>query len=164
MSNLTHALVNSGLIPQRILQQFAKWRLPIELPEDLISPLPEVDPDLSLRKIRDAVETAAQKSHTDFDLVADYLGSQKIGRIAFADGDVVESVYGMTRLGEYILRWPWDENEVDIVTATMVMTDGETHLKTAGGGRIYFKALREFDYAGRRAFLVCTVAKEENDG
>lgn len=113
-----------------------------------------------------AVEEALQDEglvltrETDFAVVQDYLRAQLHGVLHIVvedlEGDVetdVECIYGLTPLGEYIIRW-YSESIED------VLTNGKTHLFVKGHA-IYFNSVREAFFGDTKAFVICTPSKTE---
>lgn len=163
MSQLTEIIVKSGIIPENILKDVQRWRLPNT---ETLQPPSELAPDMTVQKICEAIDEAIQSEgyvltrETDLEVVTQYLKTMEKGSLHVVLEDGSKSGFevhaGRNPIGEYIIPWRSD-NIVD------VLTNGETYLKM-GKEKIYFSSARELFYGPHKAFVVCTPSTKEPDG
>lgn len=162
MSQLTDVIIKSGLVPESVLKEFARWGMPVDenrRPNEL-----HAVPDL--HKLCDAIDEAIQSEgyvltrETDLEAIPQYLQTMKPGvlHVVVEDGTSsdFEVQYGIGKTGDVIMPWRSD-------SITDLLTNGETYLKVPGE-RIFFGAARELFYGTNKAFVVCTPSTREPHG
>lgn len=174
MSNpLAEAAIKTGLIPAETLEEFRRWRAPIDIPEEV--PEPPKTLEEAAEGIRQVLESQGYvlTRETDLNVLQQYLSSQTDGtlhvEVPKEAGDEFtttqadfEVVYGKSMTGEYIFPWQGDN-------ICSEMTNGLTYLSDGNGMKVFFKEVREIFYGEVKAFMLCTVsvidyAKELTEG
>lgn len=155
----TKAVVESGIVPEADLAQLQRWRL---LPADLRVPVKGLTADEILVKIREANNSveAVEIRSTDLDILKAYMASKVQGRLYLASGKRTTSVrvdYAVLPSGNIVIPWQ-DENIADL------MLDPDTNLKPVGGKRIYFSDVDDLFFGEHKAFMICTPAKDIDNG
>jgi len=149
MSELTRVMAQSGALDPSMLQEFAKWKLPIEVPDD--------DPLDTAEEVVEAIEAAVESQEqveiraTDLDVLRQYMRTQAKGKLHIStelEKGSFPVTYGTTKFGEYIIPWQ-AESLVDY------LTNGESHLKV-GGNQVYFATVQELFFGDRKVFILCT--------
>lgn len=149
MSELTRVMAQSGALDSGMLSEFAKWKLPIEVPDD--------DPLETAEDVVEAIEAAVESKEqveiraTDLDVLRQYMRTQTKGKLHIATEHEKGSfpiTYGVTKFGDYIIPWQ-SESLADY------LTNGESHLM-AGGAQVYFSAVQELFFGERKVFILCT--------
>ena len=153
------AVIRAGLVPEEVLAEFKRWKLPIsvvvEEPKDVLQ-----DPKQIVNVIRDALESAEQVHvrDTDLDILQRFLDPQyqRMGKLIIKDGDEKATAkvnFCLTPLGEYTIPWRSD-------SIFDLMTNGETHLRYSDpdgtSHSVHFSDVREVFIGDRKAFMVCT--------
>jgi len=119
-----------------------------------------------------AIEEALQEQglvltrETDLGAVNFYLQSQRpavLHVVVGEDEEFVESdipcTFGITPMGEYIIRWHSESIED-------VMTNGRTYLllgsksSDGSGCKVFFSRVREVFFGETKAFIICSPIKE----
>lgn len=159
---IINAVVEAGLVPSEALDELAQWGIHITADRDLSLSTPEA----IAKHLRDAIESEEQVriDETDLDLLHTYLDTkhQKKGRLILKEGKRHTTsfvTFCLTPMGGYAIPWT-DEDFPDI------LINGQTHLRWQDEGDseahdVYFSDLREVFFGGRKMFVVCTPAKEE---
>ena len=167
MNPLAVAAVNAGLIDKVLLNEFKRWKTPIEIPDDL------PDPPTTMEEAAAAIEQVLQSDvfvltrETDLEMFRQYMKTQTVGslhveiaanpneplglEVTVAD---VTVTYGRTTIGEYIILWRTESIRDE-------MTNGMTYLQE-GASRIFFKDVREVFYGDAKAFMVCSPSSVES--
>lgn len=149
MSELTRVMAQSGALDPGMLQELAKWKLPIEVPDD--------DPLESPEEVVEAIEAAVESREqvevrsTDLDVLTQYMRTQTKGKLHIHtehEKGVFPVTYGTTRFGDYIIPWQ-AESLVDY------LVNGESHLKV-GSTSVYFATVQELFFGERKVFILCT--------
>jgi hypothetical protein len=107
---------------------------------------------------------------TDLEIVQEFLKTQRPGLLHVViedpeEGDHdadIECDYGVTKMGEYIIKWHADSIED-------VMCNGKTYLQplmpgmklVPEGAPVYFSNVREAFFGDWKAFVVCQPSPEE---
>jgi hypothetical protein len=162
-SPLTNAVLKSGLVSKNQLAEFRRWKVPIEVPENV----PEAPK--SIEEAGRAIEQALESEglvisrDTDLNILQQYLHTQMAGvlhveiptdDLTVEDAEDIDVMFGLTTLGEYII--PWRSESIE-----EALTNGFTYL-TYGNGtftvRAVFTDSRELFYGQHKAFVVCRAA------
>lgn len=164
MNALAMAAIKAGLIDKDMLEEFRRWKAPIDIPEEL----PE--PPKTIEEAAAAIEEALQGEglvvtrETDLEILQQYLTKQRVGKLHVevpkeaghefitteADFDIV---YSSSLTGEYIIPWQGDNIRSE-------MTNGLTYL-LIDDEKVFFKDIREVFYGDTKAFMVCTPSIRE---
>lgn len=155
----TRAVLESGIVPESDLAQLQRWKL---LPHDLQVPVKGLTADEILSKIREANNSveAVEIRSTDLDILKEYMKGKVQGRLHLADDSGPSSIkvdYAVLPSGNIVIPWQ-DENIADI------MLSPETYLKPVGAKRIYFSDVDDLFFGEHKAFMVCTPAKDIDNG
>lgn len=156
MNPLSVAILQSGIIDRRMLQELKKWGAPIEVPEKL-PPSPKTSDEV-VALLEGALDSEGMvlTRETDFDVLRQYLATQKPGCLHCvtdgSDADII-IVFGKTPANEYIVPWKGE-------SIFEMMTNGETYLQD-GRHAIYFSSVRDLFFGDMQAFMVCTPSTRE---
>lgn len=172
MNALAVAAVNAGLIDKVLLEEFRRWKAPIEIPDTL----PE--PPTTVEEAAAAIEEVLQSEsfvltrETDLEIFRQYMKTQTVGNLHVeipADPEAplglevttadFQVTFGKTAIGEFII--PWRSESI-----RQEMTNGMTYLlvedpPSALMNKIFFKDTREVYYGDTKAFMVCSPSMVE---
>lgn len=158
---LATAAIQSGLIDQDAINEFRRWRPPVDLPD--VAP----GAPATLEEASERIEQILQSEgfiitrETDLEVLQQYLSTQKQGTLHVEiSGDTVddenrvaefEVSYGRTRTGEYIFAYRGETMQEEITNGLSYLTwdDGQV------GGKVTFTNAREVFYGEVKAFMVC---------
>jgi hypothetical protein len=166
MNPLATAVIKSGLLTQATLDEFRRWRPPVELPEEATPP-PE-----TIEEAAKCIEEVLQSEgyvitrETDLEVLQQYMTTQRKGELhieIFVSKDEpnrtadFEVYYGRTRSGEYIFAYRGDTMAEEITNGLsyLAIDEGDT------GGKVFFKETREVFYGTTKAFMVCSPPLEK---
>jgi len=170
MNALAVAAVNAGLIDKVLLEEFRRWKAPIEIPDTL------PDAPTTVEEAAAAIEEVLQSEsfvltrETDLEIFRQYMKTQTVGNlhveipvdpeaplgleVTTADFQIT---FGKTAIGEFII--PWRSESI-----RQEMTNGMTYLLEQGVHapyRVFFKDTREVYYGDTKAFMVCAASSIE---
>lgn len=164
MNPVAATVVKIGLLSRDQLDEFTRWKVPVEMPEGAVPKVP------TLEEASVAIEEALQSEgfiitrETDLEVLHHYLTTQRPGvlHIVVPNVDVtqetegdVEITYGVTPLGEIIIPWRSD-------SIAMEMANGQTYLspKDSLSEKIFFKDIRELYFGAHKAFMICELISQ----
>lgn len=155
MSKLTEAIALSGALDQAMLGEILKWRLPATVPEGE----PYTTADEAVAAIEDAQSSYDQVEIrvSDPDALRHYMTTRKPGKLRVVMEDATSTFdweYGVTPMGDYILRWNDGTN-------TDVLCNGETCLLD-GKRKVFFGRVQDLYFGDQRMFILCTPRKLTN--
>lgn len=147
MRGLATVVAKSGLLEESAIAELKRWGLPIvDVPvrpttlENLVESLKEAleSEDLVITRL------------TDFNVIQQYLSSQRLGplHVVIEDGSAeFEITYGRTPTGDYILPWRSDSIKEE-------MTNGLTFLRE-GDSKVFFEDVQEVYFGDTKVFMLC---------
>lgn len=155
MTELAKAVAQSGALDADTLREIAKWRLPLELPQDD----PFDSPEEAVEAIEAAMESkaAVEVRATDLDVLKQYLATATKGKLHIVtehENGAFAVTYGTTMLGDYIIPWQSD-------SLVEYLTNGESYLQ-GKAGKVYFSAVQDLYFGERKVFIQCTPQKESH--
>lgn len=162
-TSVSKAVIESGLLPKRLLEEFRKWGSPLALPEDLADSEALVSLNV-IRVIEEALEEEGYQitRETDLEALQQYLQTQKIGILSLGlEGERRDFQVAYGRLsGSNDILIPWRADGVQDV-----MTNGETYLKcTDETGQVfyqYFQDVTELFFGEQKSFMRCSLGQLE---
>lgn len=152
MGELSKAIIRSGVIDQRFLQEMAKWKLPQTIPDEP----PFTTSDEVVAAIEEAQESANQVEIrvSDPDALKQFLKTKQPCRLVLKyeeQSAKFDWEYGTSPTGDYILQWGADI-EADI------LCNGESYLWN-GTSKVYFSRVQDLYFGDKRVFVLCTPRK-----
>lgn len=158
--SVSRAVIESGLLPKRLLDEFRKWGAPLALPEHVA----ESDALVSANAIRVIEEALEEEGYqitreTDLEALQQYLQTQQIGTLSLAiNGERKDFQVAYGRLsGSNEILIPWRADGVQDV-----MTNGETYLEYFEGQQCchqYFKDVTELFFGEQKSFMRCSLGR-----
>lgn len=148
---VTVAVLKSGIVPPEVLQEMARWGLPIVFREEedkrVLDSIEEV-----IDCLREAVEgdDAVKLRDTDLDALRIYLTTQKTAKLTLhnpydSTTDRFAVSYAVLPNGNYLIPWT-DEMTVEY------LTDTSSYLKV-GDQRVTFDQAEELFFGGSKMFI-----------
>lgn len=155
MSELAKAVVLSGAIDAGMLQEFTRWRLPVEIPSDDLYESPEE----AIEAIEEAMTGSEQVEirTTDLDVLKQFLRTKRKGKLHLTTSKgsgTIDIDFGVSTMGEYIV--PWNADSI-----TDIMTNGESYIMDVRR-KVFVADVIELYFGGNKAFMLCTPRREQH--
>ena len=152
----TKAVMESGILPDSVIDQMRKWGL-VTSSVDKNENLNASDVAGLLQSAVES-ESAVQLRDTDLDIVTQYLNQQSKGRLYFptpSEDPNSEDRVSFTEVffcplltGEYVIPWQGE-------SIRDLLLDPRAYLKPSGGEKIHFADVRDLFFGDTKAFIVC---------
>jgi len=169
MRPLGKAVIRSGLVDENIIAEMKRWGLPVHTDAELAGRDEQIeiiqDPDMIVKVLQDALDSADQVrlQDTDLDIVQRWVDPKKqiTGKLFMKNGEdkaTRKVIFCWTVMKEIALPWS-SESIVDL------LCNQETHLKFEDDKgvkrKLFFTDARELYIGDTKAFIVCTPFEEK---